>query len=503
MAHYLGNSRAADAFAAALKIPNFLQNLFGEGVLSASFIPVYARTLARGDERLAGRVAGVIATVLALVVSILVLFGVLLTPWLIDLIAPGFEGATRLLTIRIVRILFPGVGLLVFSAWCLGILNSHHKFFLSYVAPVLWNVAMIAALMIFGSRGVSQSELVIALSWGMVAGCALQFGVQLPFVFRYAKQLRFGLERNDEVREVLRTFGPVVVGRGVVQLSAYIDQMIATFLPAGAVISLTYAQTIYLLPISLFGMSVAAAELPQMAGEIGEKDQVHAALRTRLARGLRQISFFVVPTVVAFVALGNLIIGAIFQTGRFTPEVTRYVWYILAGSTVGLLAATLGRLYSSAYYAMGDTRTPLKFAVVRVLLTGSLGYLFAFPLRPLIVSLIELLHMPVPRVEGGAAALGAVGLTASAGIAGWIEFLLLRNGMQKRIGRVEAVGTFELKLWIAAILAGAVSLVAERFITMRPIVEAGIVCGVFGVMYFVAAALFGVKEVRSFLSRFI
>ena len=502
MAHYLGNSRAADAFAAALKVPNFLQNLFGEGVLSASFIPVYARTLARGEEELAGRVAGVIATILALVTSILVLIGVLFTPLLIGLIAPGFEGEVRDLTIRIVRILFPGVGLLVLSAWCLGILNSHRKFFLSYVAPVLWNVAMIASLVIFGSR-LRESELAVALAWGTVIGCALQFGVQIPFVLRYAKHLHFGLgTKLPQVREVFRTFGPVVVGRGVVQLSAYIDQMIASYLPGGAVISLTYAQTIYLLPISLFGMSVAAAELPQMAGEVGDEEKVKAALRGRLARGLRQISFFVVPTIVAFIAIGNLLIGAVFQTGKFTPEVTRYVWYILAGSTVGLLAMTLGRLYSSAYYAMGDTRTPLKYATVRVLLTGALGYVFAFPLRPLIVRFIEFIGMPIPNVTGGAVALGAVGLTASAGVAGWIEFLLLRHGMQKRIGRVDAAGSFELKLWLAAIAAGAASIALEHFVHLPTILEAMVVAALFGTVYFGAAAIFGVPEVRSFLGRF-
>ena len=503
MAHYLGNSRAADACAAALKVPNFLQNLFGEGVLSASFIPVYARTLARGDEQLAGRVAGVIASILALVTSILVLIGVLFTPLLIGAIAPGFEGETRALTVRIVRILFPGVGLLVLSAWCLGILNSHRKFFLSYVAPVLWNAAMIASLVIFGSR-LREADLAVALAWGTVIGCGLQFGVQIPFVFRYARHLQFGLDTKlPQVREVFRSFGPVVVGRGVVQLSAYIDQMIASYLPNGAVISLTYAQTIYLLPISLFGMSVAAAELPQMAGETGDEQKVREALRGRLARGLRQISFFVVPTIVAFVAIGNILIAAVFQTGKFTPEVTRYVWYILAGSTVGLLAMTLGRLYSSAYYAMGDTRTPLKFATVRVLLTGALGYLFAFPLRPLIVRFIELIGMPIPKVDGGPLALGAVGLTASAGIAGWIEFLLLRAGMQRRIGRVVTAGSFELKLWIAAIAAGAVAIAAERFVHLPTILEAAVIAGIFGGVYFVVAALLGVAEVKSFIGRFI
>jgi len=510
MAHYLGTSAAADAFTAALKVPNFLQNLLGEGVLSASFIPVYARTLARGDERLAGRVAGVVATLLALITSILVLLGVLFTPWLLIVIAPGFEGETRALTIRIIRILFPGVGLLVFSAWCLGILNSHRKFFLSYVAPVLWNAAMIAALVIFGSR-LHEGDLAVALAWGTVVGCALQFLVQVPFVLRYAKHLSFGVDMQlPEVRGVLRAFGPVVVGRGVVQLSGYIDLLIATLLPTGAVTSITYAQTIYLLPVSLFGMSVAAAELPQMAGVTGDEEKVAEALRARLARGLKQISFFVVPTIVAFIGIGDLLIAAVFQTGKFTPEVTRFVWYILIGSTVGLLATTLGRLYSSAYYALGDTRTPLKFATVRVILTATLGYLFAMPLRPLIVAAFELARMPIPRVPGGPLALGAVGLTASAGVAGWVEFLLLRKGIQKRVGRVQSAQSFELKLWIAAIAAGAAAIAGDRLVVHRAVdslpiprvLEAGVAAALFGIVYFAVAALLGVHEVKGFISRF-
>ena len=154
-AHYFGNSDAADAFKAALKIPNLLQNLFGEGALSSSFIPVYASLLASGRKEEANRVARVVGTILALAMSILVLAGVLATPFLIDLIAPGFEGVKREFTIQMVRILFPGVGVLVLSAWCLGILNSHRHFFLPYAAPVLWNLAMIAALLGFG--GTMQS----------------------------------------------------------------------------------------------------------------------------------------------------------------------------------------------------------------------------------------------------------------------------------------------------------------------------------------------------------
>src|SRR5438874_1016897 len=150
-ARYFGlQADAADAFSAAFRIPNFLQNLFGEGALSASFIPVYAALVARGERDEADRVAGAVASLLALVVSMLVLAGVLATPLLIDAIAPGFHGEKRELTIAIVRVLFPGIGLLVMSAWCLGVLNSHQRFLLSYMAPVAVNAAMIATLVGFG-----------------------------------------------------------------------------------------------------------------------------------------------------------------------------------------------------------------------------------------------------------------------------------------------------------------------------------------------------------------
>ena len=151
-AHYFGNSDAADAFRAAFRIPNFLQNLFGEGVLSASFIPVYANLLAREEREEADRVASAIFCLLSLVVSSLVLIGVLATPLLIDALAPGFDGTKRELTITLVRILFPGAGLLALSAWCLGILNSHRRFFISYTAPVAWNLVMIASLIGFGGH---------------------------------------------------------------------------------------------------------------------------------------------------------------------------------------------------------------------------------------------------------------------------------------------------------------------------------------------------------------
>jgi len=486
-AHYFGNSDAADAFKAALRIPNFLQNLFGEGVLSASFIPVYANLLARDDDEEARRTAGAVAALLALSTSVLVLIGVLATPYLIDLIAPGFSGEKRGVTILLVRILFPGVGLLVFSAWCLGILNSHGRFFLSYTAPVIWNAAMIATMWGFG-RQRAQYSLAEILAWGAVVGSALQVGVQLPVVLRLLKGLHLSLNYHAEnVKTVVHNFTPVFIGRGVVQISAYVDALLASLLPTGAVAALAYAQTLYTLPVSLFGMSVSAAELPQMSGALGSEQEIANVLRSRLDSGLRQIAFFVLPSAVAFLVLGDVIVAAIYQSGRFTRTDVTYVWGILAGSTVGLLASTLSRLYSSTYYALRDTRTPLRYAVVRVVLTTVLGYLCAIPL---------------PHVLGIEPRWGVAGLTISAGMASWVEFTLLRRTLNRRIGKTGLPAAHLAKLWIAALLAAGMAWMLDHYLGHRSPIPAGVVVlGVYGGIYFAAAHALGVAEAGTVFAR--
>jgi putative peptidoglycan lipid II flippase len=481
-AHYFGNSDAADAFTAALKIPNLLQNLFGEGALSSSFIPVYARLLAAGDKEEADRVARVIGSILAVAMSILVLVGVLATPFLIDLIAPGFEGVKRDYTIRIVRILFPGVGILVLSAWCLGILNSHRRFFLPYAAPVLWNLAIIAALLGFGGT-VHSYPLAEIAAWGAVAGGVLQFGVQLPSVLRLAGRIHFEFETvSSNVRTVIRNFVPGVASRGVNQVSSYIDEILASFLPTGAVASLAYTQTIYLLPVSLFGMSISNAELPEMASQIGSGETVAAAIRQRLNDAMRRVAFFVIPSAAAFLLLGDSVVALIYQTGKFTRSDVEYVWAVLAGSTVGLLAATLGRLYVSAFWALRDTRTPLRFATLRVLLTAGFGWLLAFP---------------VPRWLGIPARLGLVGLTLSAGMAAWIEFSFLRRSMNRKIGRTGLQYGYTIKIWAIALGSAALSFAVKSGIKdLPPLLSGIIVLSIYGLAYISAAAALGIPDAR-------
>jgi len=488
-AHYFGSSGEGDAFSAAFRIPNFLQNVFGEGALSASFIPVYAKLLAEGDEKEAARVANAIFAILALVTALIVLAGVFATPYIVTLIAAGFEEERRALTITLVRVFFPGAALLVLSAWCLGVLNSHHKFFISYTAPVAWNAAIIAALVFFGRR-MDLSSLAAATAWGSVVGSALQFGVQLPTVLRLIHHFRPVLTlAGSHVRQVLNSFFPVFMSRGVVQISAFVDAFLASFLGQGAVVALNYAQSLYTLPVSLFGMSVSAAELPAMSRTVGGTEAVNETLRHRLDEGLRRISFFIVPSAIAFLALGDVIAAVLYQTGKFTHDDSIYVWTILAGSAVGLLASTLGRLYASTYYALRDTRTPLVYAVLRVALSAILGYFFS-------------IHLP--GLLGLDSKLGAAGLTSSAGLAGWVEFVLLRNSLNKRIGRTGLSVPYSAKLWIAALLSAAVGWGLKMLVVAwHPIPLAIVVLGGYGVCYFAVGFLFGVSQAQTIIRRLL
>ncbi len=410
-AHYFGNTDAADAFRAALKIPNLLQNLLGEGVLSAAFIPIYAKLKSQNDDVEASLLAKTIFSLLAVVTSFVVLLGVWATPWLIDWITPGFEGAKRDLSIQLVRIFFPGTACLVFSAWCLGILNSHRKFFLSYAAPVVWNAAIIVSMLIWGPRS-GLEDLAVIVAWGLVVGSLLQFLIQLPSVLVLTKgiQLHFSTKSKNVVL-VLKNFFPAVLARGVVQVSAYVDNMIASLLATGAVSTLGYAQVLYMLPISLFGMSVSAAELPLMSEASGTPDEISSFLKDRLAKSKRRIAFFVIPTAVAFIGIGFAVISLLYKTGKFQEAETIQVWKVLAVMSLALWATTLGRLYSSAFYSLRDTKTPLKFAALRVIIGSLFGYWLST-------------HY------------GIVGLVFASSMSSMLEAFFLSQTLEKRIGKI-------------------------------------------------------------------
>jgi putative peptidoglycan lipid II flippase len=356
---------------------------------------------------------------------------------------------------------------------------------------VLWNGALIATAIALGGwalRGPGQFELSVWLAWGAVAGSALQLLVQLPTVHGLTRSLAPALlVKSAGVQATARAFGPVLLGRGSVQLSSYLDQLLASFLGPAMVSAMAYAQTIYLLPVSLFGMSISAAELPEMSRAQGTHAEIAAHLQKRLATGLRQVVFFVMPSAVAFVAIGPTLVAAIFQGGRFHAQDTFEVWVILCGSAIGLSAGTQGRLLSSAFYALSDTRTPLRCALVRVSLTFVAGYAIALPVRT---------HYQYGPLWG------AVGLTGSAGVAAWIEFMLLRRALARKIGAVPVPSGLLVQSFLAAVVAGALGYAVQRLLEAHgPWLRAAAVVPVFGVTYLGLMLLLRVPEATAFTGR--
>lgn len=499
-AKYLGATAtiAGDAWSQAIRIPNLLQNLLGEGVLSASFIPVYSRLLADGDEEEAGRLAGAVGAILGVVIAVLVALGIFFAPAIVHLMAPKWEKDKFDLTVRLIRILFPGAALFVFAAWCIGVLNSHRKFLLPYLAPVFWNLTMIAAFLWFGHKGLATEDLIVAVAWASVVGAALQFLVQMPAVLSLVKKLRVRLDhRRESVRRVLKNFGPVALSRGAVQISAFLDQWIANQLPNGAPTFLLTAQTVNMLPVSLFGMAVSASELPEMSSATGTEAERAAALKSRILAGSKRIAYFVIPSAVAFIAFGDVIIGVLYEWGKWNAADTMYTWAVLAGSAFGLLATTIARLYSSAFYAMHDTKRPLRFAIVRLVLTVVLGYLAAIPLT----NALTRDHL-----------WGAAGLTVTAGIAGWIEFFLLRRELAKRVGEVRIPGGHVVRLWAIAVGAAVVAIGVQLLVLpwlatpnrfVAQIGGAALVLGAFGVTYLIGTRVMQIPEAQALTRRLI
>lgn len=482
-ARYLATSEAADAFRAALRMPNVLQNLLGEGTLSASFIPVYAELLEQGREEEAGKVAGAIFGLLLAVAGLLALLGVLLAPLLVTVLIPGFDGVRREIAITCVRIIFPMTGVLVLSAWALGVLNSHRRFFISYVAPVAWNSAIIFALILFGGH-LAQGELAVAAAIGALVGGLLQFGVQLPWILRLEKQLRIQWNlRIPGVGQVLRKAGPAMMGRGAIQLGTWVDLILAGFLAVGAVVALSYAQTIYLLPISLFGMAIAAAELPELSRQRASEEGVILA---RINSGLRQMSVFVIPSMVGYLVFGELLVAAIYQRGEFSEADTRLVYLVLSGYTLGLVASTASRLFNSTYFALRDTRTPAKMAILRVVLAGALGLSLMFQLEK-----TDVMGHPI----------GVVGLSLAAGMAAWVEWFLLRRGLRKLIGPVGAGAGWLARTFAAAAIPAAALHFAYLSLPPQPALPAAMVVVVlYAACYFGLARLLGVQEVNTALA---
>ncbi len=477
-AHFFGDSWIADAFTAALRVPNITQNLLGEGTLSASLIPIYARQLGSGEHDSARKFAQASLGLLLTAAGLLSLLGYVFAPELTRVIVPGFSGEKLALATALVRIFFPMTGLLALSAWTLGILNSHRHFFLPYAAPVLWSASQIVALLT-ASQSQHGAQLAIILGYAALAGAALQLLVQVPEVRRLLRGIRPTADwKREDVRRSVKAFGPVVIGRGIVQISAFFDTLLASLLGTGANAALGYVQTLYLLPVSLFGVGAAAVALPEMARDSAGGDPVamRAALRVRLAESLTRVGFTTLPTTVGFVLLPQQIVGAVFQTGRFDAAATAYVAPALAIASLGLVANASVRVLATSFYALSDTATPARLAFLRVAISIPLSY-------------------------GLMQRFGVAGICAGAAAGGWIEAALLALGARSRLGGLPLSAVRWTKLLGASALAGLAGVGARSLVAGWPVLPvAAISLGAFGLTYLGVCSLLRVTELTE-LSR--
>lgn len=483
VAHYFGVSLFADVVTAAFKVGNITQNLLGEGTLSASFIPVYAKLRAGGRVKEATAFALSALGFLLLSVGGASLLGVLLAPWLTLAIAPGFDDRGLEAAIRVVRVLFPMTGLLVLSAWGLGVLNAHRRFFLPYAAPVLWSVAQIVGLAIFGSAlGMRDEPLAMALAFSALAGAALQLVVLLPAARALLGGLRPSLDRdNPDLRVAAKRLPNVLLGRGVIQISGLVDTALVSFLGVGAQSSFGYAQALYLMPMALLGTGEAAAALPEMASHTAEEDREKrdAALRSRLGASLSRLVVLTVPTTLALVLLGREIIRVILQSGSFDAGATARVERLLAAYAFALLGNASGRVLTTTSYAIGDTRTPARYAVYRVVAST----VFA-------VVLMQWLD--------------ALGVVVGAVIAAWVESVALGWKLRSQIGGLGLEKVPVMKALLLGALSIAPALLAKHLLPEEIVTSLwgslGVLC-VFGGAFAIAAPVLGIFDLRSLLRR--
>ncbi len=468
-AHYFGTSAVGDVIAASFRIGNVAQNLFGEGTLSSSFIPVYSRLRAEGRTEEARELALASLGLLALVIVVVSALGAALAPWVSLAVAAGFSGPERALTAELVRVLFPMTGLLVLGAWALGVLNSHRDFFLSYAAPVAWSAAQIAALVLAGSAlGLRGGALAHVLALGALVGALFQLLFLMARARRYLGTLTPTLKRHlAPVREAAARLPAALVGRGVVQLSGLVDTLLVSFLGAGATASFAYAQMIYLLPMSVLGTGEAAAALPEMACDTAEADRNERArrIRARLGASLTRTVTLAIPAVVVLCGFGEELVVVLLRTGAFDRDSTSRVAGALAVYGTALIGNASGRLLATACFALGDTRGPARCATARIAASTGLSLLL---MRPF----------------------GVPGVVAGAAVAAWLETGLLAARLKTALGELE-LASLPVARWTAlGVLtalppSGACYVLASR--THEPLIALTVLA--LAAAAFVAAAL--------------
>jgi putative peptidoglycan lipid II flippase len=365
IASRLGAGPVADAFFVALKLPNLFRRLFGEGAFNAAFVPAFAGTLAVQGPKVAQQLAERMAALMTLWLSLLVVIGIIVMPQLMQVLAPGFgkDPAKFALAIELTRITFPYLLLICLTALVSGVLNGLGRFAAAAAAPILFNLLSMAALLVLTPYVATPAH---ALAWGVVASGAVQLGLVLWACARAGMALKILRPPSlpPEVRQVLRRMVPGIIGAGVTQLNLAIDVIIASFLPAGAVSYLYYADRVGQLPLGVIGAAVGTAMLPLLSRQVRAGEMLSAHRTTNRAAEMSLL--LCLPAAVGQALLAWTIIAVLFQRGAFGAAEAGATSAALAAYAIGLPAYVLVKIFAPGFFARGDTGTPVKIGFAAV-----------------------------------------------------------------------------------------------------------------------------------------
>ena len=379
VAYFFGAGLSADAFFVAFRIPNLLRRLVAEGALTVSFIPIFTDYLTNRSREEAFILARVTLTLLSLVLVILSIAGVLLAPWIVRLFAPGFTATPDkfALTILLTRVLFPYIFFIGLVALAMGLLNALGRFAAPALAPVLLNVGMIASMWLL--RGFFDPP-ILALAVGVLIGGLLQVLLQVPFLIKEDFVIRFSFNFNHPgLKRIGMLMVPAAFGAAVYQFTIFISTLLASFLPQGSVSALYYADRLVQFPLGVFAIALGSAVLPSMSRQAASSD-VEGLVDT-LSYALRLVFFISLPAMVGLILLAEPIIRLLFQRGRFGTSATQLTTTALIAYAAGLWAFSGMQIMVRAFYSLQDTKTPVKVAIISLLINIVLAILLMRPLK--------------------------------------------------------------------------------------------------------------------------
>ncbi len=378
IANFFGAGIAADAFFVAFRIPNLWRRLVGEGSLTISFIPVYTEYLTQRPEEETRKVTHAAFTLAGVILLILTALGMIFSPLLIKIVAPGFIQIPEKfeLTVRLNKIIFPYLFFMGLFALCMGILNSYRHFFAPAIAPIFLNISIIVSVFLFYH---TFKVPVMTLALGVLIGGMIQFLFQIPFLWKRGITFRFSFNfRNPAIRRIGHLMVPGLIGTGLYQMNTFIDMMFASFLPSGSVSYLFFADRLIEFPLGIFAIAIGMASLPSFS-ELASQGKMEE-LKETLSFTFRLVSFISVPAMVGLIALKTPIVNLLFQRGLFDYSATEKTAFALLFYSVGLWAIAGSRIIAPVFYSLQDTWTPMKIAIICLGTNVILRSVLIFPL---------------------------------------------------------------------------------------------------------------------------